>query len=73
MSVEEAARALQDRLRDAPWVTAVGVGERGHSPCIYLYVKALKRDETEFLKDGWHGYPVEVKKMATPRLASGSR
>jgi hypothetical protein len=70
MTIEEAASALHDRLRHVPWLTAIGVGKYRQEPCIFVYVKSPKRAETEFLKDGWQGFPVEVRKMGTPRLAT---
>ncbi len=68
MSIEEAADALYERLRDAPWFTAVGIGEHSSSPCLYLYVTSLRKANLAFLKDGWHGFHVEVRKAGSPRL-----
>ena len=67
MPIEEAAKLLKDRLRDAPWVTAVGVGSHDDSACVFLYVTTLRDAELGFLADGWHGFPVVVRKMGTPR------
>jgi hypothetical protein len=69
MTVEEAAMALEARLRGAPWVTAIGVGEFDHAPCIYLYSNAPKHHKLGFLRDGWQGYHVEVREMGVPRVA----
>lgn len=69
MDIEEAASTLRDRLSDASWVTGVGFGEHDNRPCIFLYVKSPKRDEVRFLEDGWQGFPVEVRRMGSPRLA----
>ncbi len=67
MSIQEAANALRERLRHAPWLTAVGVAASADTPCIYLYVNSLRNAEVAFLKDGWQGYPVEVRKMGAIR------
>jgi hypothetical protein len=68
MTIEEAADALQERLRGAPWLTAVGIGEYEGAPCIYLYVKSLKQADVSSLKDGWEGFHVVVRKAGSPRL-----
>jgi hypothetical protein len=69
MTVEQAAKLLQSHLKNSPWVTAVGVGETGN-PAIVLYVKSMKSADVEFLKDGWKGFPVVVRKMGSPRLVA---
>jgi hypothetical protein len=71
MSIQEAADALREQLQNASWLTAVGVGTYRNAPCIYVYVNSLKDAEVGFLKNGWRGYPVEVRRMGTIR--SGSR
>jgi hypothetical protein len=70
MSVEEAATLLHSQLRAFPWLTAVGVGETQGTPCIVIYVKSLNSADLDFLKDGWEGFPVVVRKMGSPRLVA---
>lgn len=70
MTVEQAARLLQSHLQGAPWLTAVGVGENEGTPCIVLYVKTVKSADVEFLKGGWKGFSVVVRKMGSPRLVA---
>jgi len=70
MTVEQAAKLLQSHLKSSPWVTAVGVGETDGNPAIVLYVKSMKSADVEFLKDGWKGFPVVVRKMESPRLVA---
>lgn len=70
VSIKQAAKLLRSRLQDAPWVTAVGVGEQDGSPCIVLYVKTLTGIKTDFLDQGWKGFPVVVRKMGSPRLVA---
>jgi hypothetical protein len=70
MALEDAAKSLADRLREAPWLTAVGVGQEAGAPCIVVYVKTLQETKLDFLKGGWEGYPVLVRKMGTPRLVA---
>ncbi len=72
MTIEQAAATLHERLSDTPWFTAVGTGECDGSPCIYLYVKSLKHAELDMLRDGWQGYPVEIRKMGTIRTAASA-
>lgn len=68
MTIEQAAKSLQERYQDAPWLTAVGVGEHEGRACIFVYVKSLDPARLGFLKDGWYGFPVVVRKMSRPRL-----
>jgi hypothetical protein len=70
MTIEEAAQTLTDHLRGKPWFTAVGIGEYEGKPCLFLYVKAIKDAELQFLQQGWHGFHVEVRRMGTPRILS---
>jgi hypothetical protein len=72
MSIEDAANDLSERLRGKPWFTAVGIGEHNSEPCLFLYVKTIKKDEVLFLEDGWHNYHVEVRRSGTPKVYSSS-
>ena len=67
MGIQEAADALRDRLRNAPWVTGVGIGLCDGSPCIYLYVNSPRTADVAFLKNGWQGFRVEIRKMGVIR------
>ncbi len=68
MTVEQAAKLLQSQLQGSPWLTAVGVGETKGTPCILVYVKTLKGADLALFKQGWKGFPVVVRKMASPRF-----
>lgn len=70
MTLEDAAKSLHARLHGAPWLTAVGVGEDAGTPAIFIYVKNLKTAKLDFLRDGWEGFPVVVRKMGSPRLVA---
>jgi hypothetical protein len=61
---------LQARIKDSPWLTAVGVGENKGTPCIVVYVNTLKNLDLHFLDEGWKGFPVVVRKMGSPRLVA---
>jgi hypothetical protein len=67
MTIEQAAKLLSEELCDAPWATTVGVGEHEGKPCIYLYLKASNPSAASFVKGGWHGFPVLIRKMSSPR------
>ena len=73
MTVEQAADLLSERLRSAPWLTTIGVGQENGSPCIYVYVKSLDPIAVAFLKEGWHGFRVLVRKMRSPRPVPTAR
>jgi hypothetical protein len=68
-TAEEASLALDRRLRQYPWYLSTGVGDIGHGPVLFLYVKAIRRRELEFLDDGWMGYKVLVKPIGSIRPA----
>jgi hypothetical protein len=68
MTLEEAAKLLHAQLLSSPWLTAVGVGDDRGTPCVVIYVKTLKGADLEVLHEGWKGFPVVVRKMASPRL-----
>ncbi len=70
MTLEQAAKLLHSHLHGAAWLTAIGVGASEGTPCIVVYVKNLKGVDIEFLKDGWKGFPVVVRKMGSPRLVA---
>jgi hypothetical protein len=67
MTIEEAARKLYEGYHKASWYTTVGVGEWDDAPCIYLYVKPNPIVKPHDFSGGWHGYPVQVRTMGTPR------
>src|SRR5260370_206869 len=71
MTVEEAAKRLHDQLQDAPWLTAVGVGQSGGEKCIFVYGKSLEAAKKDFASNPWHGFLVEMRKMSTTRLVIG--
>jgi hypothetical protein len=73
MTIREAANLLKAHLSAQPWLTAVGVGQEQGVEAIVLYVKSLKEAAVAFLKDGWHGFPVVVRKMTPPGPLSGKR
>jgi hypothetical protein len=68
MTIEDAARTLEERFRQTPWFTAVGVGSHHGEPALFLYVKSLRGVDPTVRRDGWEGYHVEVRTMGTPRL-----
>ena len=67
---EQAAILLQLHLQGVSWMTAVGVGEENGTTCIVVYVKTISGVNVDFLRQGWNGYPVVVRKMGTPRLVA---
>jgi hypothetical protein len=69
MTPQAAARELYFRLRDQPWFTTVGVGEKDGAPVLYVYVKPIRGIDLPESFDSWEGFTVEVKKMGTPRPA----
>jgi hypothetical protein len=73
MTIRESANQLRAHLSTQPWLTAVGVGQENRVETIVLYVKSLKQAEVAFLKDGWHGFPLVVRKMTPPGPLSGNR
>lgn len=66
--IEVACAKLQALLADETWFTSVGIGDTDGQPCLFLYVTAIKHGRT-YARNGWHGWPVEVRKMGQPRPA----
>lgn len=62
MSVDDAARELAKRLIGSEWLTSVGVGDLDGREAIYVYVKVVRKRALEFLRDGWMGHPVVIKR-----------
>jgi hypothetical protein len=73
VTIKQAARALHECYHDASWFTAVGVAEHDGKGSIVVYVKAPVPDHVGFLKGGWYGFPVTIRKMRSPRLVMKSR
>jgi hypothetical protein len=70
MTTEQAANELTEQFQSLPWFTAVGVGIKDQEPCLYLYVKSQREVPEYLVHDGWRGYPVEIRRMGTPRINS---
>jgi hypothetical protein len=68
MNIDDAARSLEERFRQASWFTAVGIGEHAGEPALFLYVKNLRNVDQTIRRDGWEGFRVEIRKMGTPKL-----
>lgn len=70
-TVREAATALYEELRGAPWLSAVGVGHELGRDLIVVYIKSPKRAwyKRHLPSDSWHGYKVIVRQMGAPRPA----
>jgi hypothetical protein len=62
---EDAARALDERLRPYPWYLSIGVGNTDRGVALFVYVKAVRRRELHFLSRGWMGYPVFVRAVGS--------
>lgn len=67
VTIQEAAKSLHEQFRDATWLTMVGVGEHNGRESIFVYVKSLDPAHVGFLKGGWCGFPVVIRKMTSPR------
>jgi hypothetical protein len=61
MSPDDAAGALDGRLRPFPWYLSVGVGQNDDGPMLFVYVKSARHRELSDLARGWMGYPVAVR------------
>jgi hypothetical protein len=71
MTPEDAARALDMKLRPHPWYLSIGVGsnEKGNA-AIYVYVKSRRHRELESLSEGWMGYDVVIRPVGSIRPAA---
>ena len=67
--IKEKARALRDSLGEPPWLQAVGVGELGGEPAIFVYVSGQSLPMN--IPDFWRGVPVWIRKGFKPCPAKG--
>ena len=70
MTAEQAAKRLDERLRQYPWYMSIGVGDTADGEALFVYVKSIRHPELKALRDGWMGYRVEVRAVGSIR-ASG--
>jgi hypothetical protein len=64
---EEAARALDEKLRPFPWYISIGIGNTERGVALFVYVKTAHRKELQFLSHGWMGYPVLIRPVGSIR------
>jgi hypothetical protein len=62
---ENAARALDEKLRPYPWYLSIGIGNTERGVALFVYVKTVHRRELQFLSRGWMGYPVFVRPVGS--------
>jgi hypothetical protein len=67
---EDAASALDERLRPYPWYLSIGVGNTERGVALFVYVKTARRKELQFLSRGWMGYPVLIRPVGSIRPAA---
>ena len=65
MTLDQAAKELDQRLRRNDWYDSFRIGNNG---TIFIYVKGRRYEELAYLRDGWFGYPVIIVKVYWPRL-----
>lgn len=71
MTIDDASRALWREVHAAPWFRAIGVGEPGGVPTIFLYVaRAHVGEMRRRYPSGIGVYPVRVEAMSKPRPAA---
>jgi hypothetical protein len=73
MTATKAAERLDERLRRYPWYMSVGVGATSEGEAIFVYVKSARHRELTSLRDGWMGYPVQVRAVGSIRAADRAR
>jgi len=71
MNVEDAARALDKKLRPYPWYLSVGVGDTGAGrEALFVYVKSQRHKEIKSIANGWMGFEVVIRPVGSIRPAS---
>ena len=73
MTIKEAAILLQERFQGSPWFTMVGIAEEEGRNSIVLYVKSVPAVPVDLRINGWHNFPVIVRKMGNPRPVAHAR
>lgn len=71
--IKQKAKALQDSFGHPPWMPpwlqAVGIGELGGEPAIFVYVTG--RVPNNAIPEYWRGVPVWVRRMGRVLPARG--
>jgi hypothetical protein len=52
MTAEQAAKHLDERLRQYPWYVSVGVGEIANGKALFVYVKSLRHPQLKSKRPG---------------------
>jgi hypothetical protein len=65
MRADEAARALDKKLRPYSWYLSVGVGESNGRAALYLYVKFQRHKELREMASGWMGFQVIIRPVGS--------
>ncbi len=70
MTIDEAAVALDDKLRPHNWYCACGAGSNKGAPALFIYCTKRSHPMMHPPKD-FEGFPVVVRKTGRPRPALG--
>lgn len=70
-SIEDAQEALAEKLMRAKGVEGVGIGRRGGSPCLKVYLSVPRAELSARIPDRFRGHPVEVTGGGPFRALSG--
>jgi hypothetical protein len=71
MTPDDAARALDVKLRPHRWYLSIGVGSnKNGDAALYVYVKSRRHKELEALSNGWMGYEVIIRPVGSIRPAA---
>lgn len=67
--INEKAEGLRESLGDPPWLVAVGTGDFGGEPVIFVYAK--ERVPFSVVPDMWRGVKVWVRQVSDISPADG--
>ncbi len=65
MSIQEAATELREHIGRPSWLVSIGIGLKDGQEAIVLYLSSNRPPDLEYLRDGWHGFPVTIKKFGS--------
>jgi hypothetical protein len=67
MTIDEAARHLDNTLRPNSWYISTGIGSANGAHVLFVYVKSAKNNVASLIGKEWKGFQVIVRPIGNIR------